>query len=1224
MHESEQDEIPRKQDDVIEPRSEGEGESGQPKYVVCVGASAGGLEPVQQYFGAMPNDTGAAFVLVLHLSPDFKSMMPELLAKHTTMPVATVEQDTVLTPNAIHLIPPRKNMVISGNRLRLTGQDRAPGRPVNSPIDIFLQSLAEGRGPDGIGVILSGTGSDGSRGIESLKDAGGFVLVQDPVSAKFDGMPVSAILTRIVDHCAEPKELASITADLVLRRMPRVEKLADEPGRVDDQALAVVETLRHVTSVDYRYCRESMLMRRVRRRMALLGSTTVTDYIDHLNMDSEEVRRLGEDLLIGVTSFFRDPLAFEALKRHLSRHIASRTLTDPFRVWVPACSTGQEAYTIAMLLTEAMEATGRQLQVKIFATDLDQNSLAIASAATYSATAMQDMSSARLAQYFIPSDGAFKVRQSLRDMVIFARQDIVADPPFTKIDLVSCRNFLIYAKTPAQEHVLSKLHFALRVGGTLFLGSGESLGKLESEFETRNLSAKVFQKTREANLHLSRARFGPASRSSLLRVSEAKRAGGETAGVLRSVAEALAAVDNRTVALLDGDGTLLDVIDDPLKVFRVSKGNPTTDTMRLVGEHVATAIATGLHRLRAGETEVRYAVIVDESDEAERLDVRLRTASAGEGSAPLVLFVVDAANDQTASVEPAESDETSARQITQLKSELLQTRESLQASIEELQTSNEEQQSTNEELVAANEEMQSTNEELLSVNEELSTVNLEYQKSNRQLEVMASDLENLFTSTKIGTIFLDNELHIRKFTPTVCGIIKLVEHDIGRSIDHFKQHLPPDLPALINDVVETGVPLEEEFRGPDERWYLVRVLPYVGSDHSRTGVVLTFVDVAALKNAEETMRMMNDGLASANRMLSEQREELEDLFSIVAHDLKRPVLSLDGLLKLAVDATDEERNERLGRSLDEVARMRRMLVDLEQMSAVTRRQVNYATVDVKAWLTKLVDRFQDRATEKGVRLNCMCDQRTAHLPLAAVEEIAINLIENAIKYGSTGEGPQIDISCEIIGRHFRLAVRDNGKGIAPHNHDKIFEPFRRLDSDLAEGSGIGLVAVRRMLNRVGGSVEVDSDVGKGAKFAVSVPVEGPPVERGALRVLLVEDDPLDVKITLRYLGTEHKTSVVRSLSEAIERVEKESFDLILLDLSLEDGHGFRLVARLNELHLDTPVVVLSGQAEGIAQEAMLTSVSGFIEKGELTSEVLHKRVAEAIDHFEAGAAATTV
>ncbi len=1196
----------------------------RPKYVVCVGASAGGLEPVQQYFGEMPNDTGAAFVLVLHLSPDFKSMMPELLAKHTTMPVATVEQDTELTPNAIHLIPPRKNMVISEGRLRLTDQDRAPGHAVNSPIDIFLQSLAEDRGPNGIGVILSGTGSDGSRGIENLKDSGGFVLVQDPGSAKFDGMPVSAMLTRIVDHCAEPKKLATITADLILRRMPGVENLSEDPERLDDHALAVVETLKHVTAVDYRYCRESMLMRRVRRRMALIGSATVPDYIEYLRTNTEEVRRLGEDLLIGVTSFFRDPLAFESLKRHVSRQIASRTLSDPFRVWVPACSTGQEAYSIAMMLTEAMEATGRQLQVKIFATDLDQDSLATASTAVYSAAATQDMSSARLAQYFIATDGAFKVRQSLRDMVIFARQDIVADPPFTKIDLVSCRNFLIYAKTPAQEHVLSKLHFALRVGGTLFLGSGESLGKLDAEFETQDLSAKVYKKTREANLHLSRARFGPAPHTSMMHVPETKRSGSDGSGVLRAVAETLASVDNRTVALLDSDGTLLDVIDDPLKVFRVSKGNPTTDTMRLVGEHVATAIATGLHRLRAGENEVVYAVIDDQPDDIGRLNVRLRSAQAGHGGAPLVLFIVDAASDQSAFIEPTESDETSARQITQLKAELLQTRESLQASIEELQTSNEEQQSTNEELVAANEEMQSTNEELLSVNEELSTVNLEYQKSNKQLEILAADLDNLLTSTKIGTIFLDNQLLIRKFTPTVCGIIKLVEHDIGRSIDHFKQHLPPSLPALINDVVDTGVPSEEEFRGPDERWYLVRVLPYIGSDHVRTGVLLTFVDVAALKNAEETMRMMNEGLASANRLLSEQREELEDLFSIVAHDLKRPVLSLDGLLKLADNGTEEERRERIGRAIEEVARMRRMLVDLEQMAAVTRRQVNYATVDVKAWLTKLVDRFQDRATEKGVRLNCMCDQRTAHLPLAAVEEIAINLIENAMKYGCTETDPQIDISCELIGRHFRLAVRDNGKGIAPHNHDKIFEPFRRLDADLADGSGIGLVAVRRMLNRVGGSVELDSDVGQGAKFAVSVPVEGRPVERGILRVLVVEDDPLDVKITLRYLGSEHKATVVRSLAEAIDRVEKEPFDLVLLDLSLEDGHGFRLVARLNELHLDIPVVVLSGQAEGIAQEAMLTSVSGFIEKGDLSSEILHKRIAEAIEHIEEGAATSPV
>jgi len=1190
--------------------------SERPKSIVCVGASAGGLEPVQQFFAAMPADTGAAFVLVLHLSPDFKSMMPELLSKHTTMPVATVEQDAELKPNAVHLIPPSKNMVLEKGHLRLYQQDRAPGSPVNSPIDIFLQSMAAECGAEGIGIILSGTGSDGSRGIESLKDAGGFVLVQDPESAKFDGMPLSAIHTRVVDQCGEPQELASMTAELIQRRLPKLRAIREDGDGLDSQVLTIVETLKHVTAVDYRYCRESMLMRRVRRRMALLGSVSVAEYTAHLKSNTEEVRRLGEDLLIGVTSFFRDEKAFEALKRRLTLMISNRSLGEPFRVWVPACSTGQEAYTIAMLITEAMEATGRHMDVKIFATDLDQDSLAIASTASYPASISQELSAPRLAQYFTSSSGAFKVRQNLRDMVIFARQDVVADPPFTKLDLISCRNFLIYAKTAAQEHVLSKLHFALRVGGLLFLGSGETLGRLEREFEAQDLQAKIFQKTREANLHQSRARFGITPTAMARKAPGRSETPTSESRPIRSAIEALAMIDRRTVALLDGEGTLLDVIDDPLSVFRISRGNPTTDAMRLVGQHVATALATGLHRIRAGEDEVVYAVVDEHAPDSERMTVRLRQTAGDDASARLVLLVVEAPREHALRGEITSSDEESAQQIEQLKSELLQTRESLQASIEELQTSNEEQQSTNEELVAANEEMQSTNEELLSVNEELSTVNLEYQKSNKELEIMAADLENLLASTRIGTIFLDNDKLIRKFTPTVCGIIKLLNHDVGRSIDHFKQHLPPDLTATIDEVIEKGVGSEMEFRGPDERWYLMRVLPYISADQERTGVLLTFVDVTALKNAEETMRMMNDGLASANRLLSEQREELEDLFSIVAHDLKRPVLSLDGLLKLADQGNEEKKSEHLARALDEVGRMRRMLIDLEQMSAVTRKKLTYTTVDVKNWLSKIAERFRTRAAEKNVTLNCMCDQRSVHLPLAALDEIATNLVENALKYGCTADDPQIDVACEVIGRHFRLTVRDNGQGIAPHNHDKVFEPFRRFHTDLAEGSGIGLVAVRRMVNRVGGVVEIDSDVGAGAKFAVSIPIEGVKKRDHGLRVLLVEDDPLDAKITMRCLGPSYKISVARSLEESIGAIEKESFDLILLDLSLEDGHGFRLVARLNELHLDTPVVVLSGHAEGITRDAVGSSVSGFINKSDLNPEVLQSQIKCSIADLE--------
>lgn len=1193
------------------------GAAGSVLPVVCVGASAGGLEPLQQFFGAIPPDTGAAFVLVLHLSPDFKTMMPELLSKHTAMPTATVEHNAELKANAIHLIPASKNMVLSGDRLLLSDQDRAPGHPVNSPIDIFLESLAREAGPRGVAVILSGTGSDGSRGIEKLKDAGGFVLVQDPSTAKFDGMPISAINTRSVDRCAEPKQLATMVTGLLTNPITALGIAGEEPA-IESQACEIVDMLRHVTAIHFGYCRETMVMRRVRRRMALVGSGTVPDYIRYLRGHSEEVRRLGDDLLIGVTSFFRDPLAFESLKRHVTSALATRTSTEPYRVWVPACASGEEVYSLAMLIMEAMEATEQQVQVKIFATDLDEESLARASAATYTQSDVEGLGKARLARYFVHRDGRFTVNQAIRDMVICARQNLIADPPFTKIDLVSCRNFLIYAQQHSQELVLSKLHFALRVNGLLFLGTGESLGRLRSEFEMLDPKAKIFRKTREVILQSSHLRFGMGRQPVAL--STAHREQNDVAST-RRLLETLAELDGRSVAVLDLEGTLVDLVADPLGIFRVPRGSPTTDVMKkLVSSDVAIAVATGLHRLRPDEPAVQYGVESQRPGSAGNLTVKLRLMPGQTDTDTHVLFVVEPAWEGGVEAAMGEIDDASGEQIRSLRAELLQTQENLQATIEELQTTSEEQQSTNEELVASNEEMQSTNEELLSVNEELSTVNLEYEKSNKELEVLATDLSNLLNNIDVGTIFLNNDLQIRKFTPTVCGIVKLVEHDIGRSIEHFQHYLGSDLLAILQDVQETGLASEQEFRGPDGRWYLMRVLPYMGYDGVRTGVLLTFVNVTALKNAEETMRMMNDGLASANRQLSEQREELEDLFSIVAHDLKRPVVALDGLLKLTLESTPEERADLIKRCVEETGRMRRMLVDLGHMSTVSRQRVVYESIEVKPWLMDIVEGYRERAGKAGVLVNCMCDRLRVHLPHAALEEVIRNLVENAFNYGCTGENPQIDISCELIGTMLRLTVRDNGAGIAPRYHEKVFEPFRRLSPEMAEGSGIGLVAVRRLLGRIGAAIELESDVGHGAKFVVNLPVHARESghDETNVRALIVEDDAMDARLTQRLLGASCQTTVARTLAEAIELVEQDVFDVIFLDLSLGDGHGLRLVARLRELRLDTPVIILSGHCEGITGDAMLSSVSGFIDKSNMNEELVRAQAVRALSGNASG------
>ncbi|HNO79023.1 MAG TPA: chemotaxis protein CheB [Phycisphaerae bacterium] len=1193
-------------------------------YLVCLGASAGGLEALEAFFTELPADTGAAFVTIVHLSPDFKSLMPELLQRHSNMEIQAACDGIVPRPNTIYIIPPGKNMVYRDGRICLEDQDRTPGHALNLPIDIFLKSLARGPAHRMIAVILSGTGSDGSRGIRELKDAGGIVLVQDPESAKFDGMPRSALDSGVVDATADPKQLARKVASIV-DKVPDYTasiEIEDEHAVADDMA-GVLDVLRAHFKLDLSYLRPSMLHRRVRRRMALLGISAVASYVEKLKADVAEAQALRQDTFIGVTGFFRDKEAFARLQRHLATEMLPRAIEGQFRIWVPACATGEEVYSLAILALEAMEAAGIKRELKIFATDIDEESLARASKATYPTAGIAEIGPVRLSKYFIHNGDTVTIKPAIRELVICAQHNLVTDPPFTKIDLVSCRNFLIYLEQPAQESVLASLHFALKTGGTVFLGSAEAMGRLGSEFEVVDSKFKLFRKTRSAILPSMRRRAGlrdpvvTATRSGMIPNDRDRDAS------IRQLLDTVIEKDGKSAAVVGLDGNVIEILGDPLGIFQVPKGKITTDIMRMVSDDVTAALTTGIQRLRREGNDVQYAIRLNGPSPRHVTIKLLRLPAINSVPERIVIIIEPSPSREIASTpDQASLDKDTTIRMNELQLELQQTRESLQATIEELQSSNEEQQSTNEELVASNEELQSTNEELQSVNEELYTINVEYQSKIQELAVLAADLDNLLRNIDIGTLFLDTELRIRKFTPAIDQIIKLMEHDVGRSIEHFAHNLGTEFLSDVRNVISSGNAVERELRGTRGNWLMVRILPYMAHSGQQSGVVVTFIDVTAIKNAEEMTRMANDQLAFANRELSRQREELEDLFSIVAHDLKRPVAALDGLLKLInaetnVPDRESKDEEILSKALGECGRMKRMLVDLAHVSGLTRRETTKDEVDLQAWLDQLVDRFREDAESRGVRINCICDAGRVQIGRAFLEEAFVNLIENALKYGTTDKNPRIDITCLINDGALELSVRDNGKGIAPENHQKIFEPFRRLDPDLSEGSGIGLVAARRLITRYGGVLSVQSALGEGAKFIARIPIED--LESRKLmapkkpRVLLVEDDMLDAKTVQRYLGDDFSTTCVKGIAEAESRLGSEIFDLVILDLSLPDGHGFQLVRRIRTvLGSQVPIVVVTGQGEGIAPKSISATIAGFLSKVDVQRESLLKTVNMAI------------
>jgi two-component system, chemotaxis family, CheB/CheR fusion protein len=760
-------------------------------FVVGIGASAGGLEAIEHFFDHVPDDSGLTFVVVQHLSPDFKSLMDELLARHTKLPIHRVEDGMAIQPNAIYLIPRKKNMVLSFGKLLLTDQDQKAG--LNLPIDHFFQSLAQDMKDRAIGVILSGTGSDGSRGLKEIHEAGGLVVVQEPETASFDGMPKAALATGVADLVLPPAlmpERIALYSQHPVRADLRKLRLDVVSG---DELTAVFALLRRQFGVDFSLYKPSTLGRRMERRMTLQNVETLAEYVTRLEADSEELDHLYRDLLVEVTQFFRDKDAFQILRSEVIPKLCEQASTeDGLRVWVPGCATGEEAYSLAMLFHEHLEASKRNLDIKIFATDVHRTSLEIAGAGAFREASVAELPRAYLDRYFVHKRNQYVVNQELRKMVIFAPHNLTKDPPFTKLDLITCRNVLIYLNPATQRKILTLFHFGLRTGGVLFLGPSENVTDLEEEFDVVDRHWKVYRKRRDIRLHpgTGLATMPLSETAMLFRHHLANQ--GKSDAHFPDVYENLLARYVPPSLLLNEHHELVHSFGDARKYLQVPEGKATTDLLKMLDHPLRIAVSSALHQATKALTPVVYTGVRTKLHDAETTlkvsvvplpnkrtqsnfyQVCLETEEAAAAPEPLTTFDVQG---------------ESVQRITGLERELMYTKEHLQSTIEELETSNEELQSTNEELVASNEELQSTNEELHSVNEELYTVNAEHQRKIEELMQLTSDMDNLLASTDIGTIFLDLDLHIRKFTPAIAKLFNLVPHDVGRPLKHISNNL---------------------------------------------------------------------------------------------------------------------------------------------------------------------------------------------------------------------------------------------------------------------------------------------------------------------------------------------------------------------------------------------------------------------------------------------------
>lgn len=825
--------------------------------VIGIGASAGGLEALQQFFSCIPKGSGMSFVVIQHLSPDYKSLMADILGKHTEMTVVQATDQTTVKADTVYLIPPKKFMTIHQGALLLS--DYAPGA-LNHPIDAFFVSLAEEKKENAIVVVMSGTGSDGTNGVKTVKEFGGLVMAQDPESAKFDGMPRSVINTGLADFILPPEEMAEEILNFSIVPTLLRERGAEGPLSEEDALFSEEETLSHIytilknaSGIDFTYYKRSTILRRIERRMLVTHTGTLADFARLLGDSAEEVQILTKEILIGVTNFFRDPGFFEKLKYNAIYKLVERTREDePIRVWSAGCSTGEEAYSIAILFREVMEELETQRDVKIFATDVDSRAIEQAGKGFYSENIIDDVAPERLAKYFVKQNHQYQISKEIRRMIVFATHNMFSDPPFGKLDMICCRNVMIYFQPVMRRGLFAIFHSALKNGGFLFLGKSETAGEYVNLFKPVCSAEKIYVHKAEGKVEdLTPPAFNiPNIQNIALKNIHAGMSQSEDtvdeSRYTRFLEKFLPAC-----VVVGEDDTVLHFFGNYSDYLSLPPGRATLNFFSMLNQDLSLVAATALSRCRTDKKPVSYTDIVVDCPGGRRV-ITLSVQPVGEdpqqeNSLTAVLFLENKTEKTDGIIEKYDLDATAARRISDLEREFQVSQNDLRSTIQRLEAVNGELQAANEELLTANEELQSSTEELQSVNEELYTVNTEHQLKLDELTMMTNDLSNFLSSTMIGILFVDSNLNIRKFTEYVGREFQLMNHDIGRPIQIFAHSFPDEeIERDCKRVLKDLVSIDREVTAMNGRHYTLRIAPYRTTENSIRGLVITIIDSLGL------------------------------------------------------------------------------------------------------------------------------------------------------------------------------------------------------------------------------------------------------------------------------------------------------------------------------------------------------------------------------------------
>ncbi len=838
--------------------------------VVGLGASAGGLEALKSFFSMVAVNSGMAFIVVVHMAPKQPSLMPELLQKVTPVPVSVAEDGQTIEPDHIYVNAPDKEILVFKGKFQLLD---ALDKRATLPIDQFLRSLAHDRRANAAAIILSGTGTDGTLGVKAIKANGGLVLVQSENSAGYDGMPRSAVSSGAVDIIVAPEEMPQRlthyfwSPDMVLK---------EQPAHASDQRNwlnKIFAILRAQIGHDFSLYKKNTLLRRVHRRMELNQISQHEQYVHYLRENPAEVQALFRELLIGVTSFFRDAASFQALKTDILPDLLGRINADAtFRAWIPGCSTGEEAYTLAIVIHELLDTNPNHINLQLFGTDIDDHAIDKARQGLFPANIAADISEDRLKRFFIKEGESFRIRKEIRDCVVFSVQNLIKDPPFSRLHLLCCRNLLIYLDGEAQKKLLPLFHYTLMPEGILVLGSSESIGGFSNLFTVLDKKWKIFKRCEVPLALRQQIEFpsGPPTPGMAAGGALAAVAAGPKVNTAQMMQRAILDQFAPTALLVDAHSNILHVQGRTGKYLETPGGPPTRNILDMTREGLRNELSSAIRAARSSDQPVRRRnIAVKINGGVQLIDLYVCPQHAPEELSGCLLVVfedVEAAAIAQGS-QPREDGHRhqEATRIAELERELQSTRESHQTTVEELESSNEELKSINEEMQSSNEEFQSTNEELessreelQSLNEELLTVNAELQSKIDELSAVHDDMRNLLNSTEIATIFVDNYMQIRRFTSGATAIINLIQTDIGRPLQHVVTNLSyTAMMDDLGDVLKTLIPREVEVQTTEGAWYKMRILPYRTMDNRIDGAVLTFASITEQKQAQHVLSNAN-------------------------------------------------------------------------------------------------------------------------------------------------------------------------------------------------------------------------------------------------------------------------------------------------------------------------------------------------------------------------------